>query len=186
MRSFRTDLELETLKDETISLIKQVESEKDFPARVSALCDYCQFQSICPMWSHLFEKDEIKKEEGAVLVDEYGELKRQEKELQKKLEVINQKILAYAEKFDFKRVQGDKYSVLVWSKDAYKFPGKDDSARQKFKDALRALNLLDKYLDVNNWDFEKDFESFNEIEKQVLLNFASKQKISRLYVSEKK
>lgn len=186
MRSSRTDLELETLKNDTINLIKKIESETIFTPQTSGLCDYCQFKSICPEWGHLFVEDVITKEEGEVLVDEYGELKRQEKELQKKIELINNKLAAYAEKHQFKRIYGNKYSVLLWSKDTVKFPGKDDALRFKFKEALKALNLLDKYLDVNNWDLEKDFESLNDIEKQVLSHFGNKQKISRLYVSEKK
>ncbi|MCC7574750.1 PD-(D/E)XK nuclease family protein [Candidatus Woesearchaeota archaeon] len=186
MRSSRTDLELENLRCETIDLIKKIESETVFVPKPSGLCDYCQFKSICPEWSHLFEEDEIKKEEGSKLVDEYGELKKQEKELQKRIEDVNKKIMAYADKYDFKRVHGDKYSVLIWSKEAMKFPGKDDELRSKFKDALKALNLLEKYSDVSNWDLEKDFEYLNEIEKQVLSHFGNKQRISRLYVSDKK
>jgi putative RecB family exonuclease len=186
MRSSRTDLELETLRNDTIDLIKKIESETTFVPKVSGLCDYCQFKSVCPEWSHSFVEDVITKEEGSKLVDEYGELKRQEKELQKRIDEINEKLVDYAQKHEFKRIYGDKYSVLLWSKEAVKFPGKDDALRLRFKDALKALNLLEKYSDVNNWDLEKDFDSLNEIEKQVLLNFGNKQVISRLYVSEKK
>ena len=46
-QSFRTDEELEELKQNTISLIDEIESAKEFPARSSRLCDWCKFKTIC-------------------------------------------------------------------------------------------------------------------------------------------
>lgn len=49
MESYRTTEELEDLKKEIMDKIKIIESTKHFPANVSALCDWCNFMSLCPM-----------------------------------------------------------------------------------------------------------------------------------------
>ena len=48
--SERTDEQLEQLKKETLKLIGQIESETEFAASKSILCDWCQFKKMCPAW----------------------------------------------------------------------------------------------------------------------------------------
>jgi putative RecB family exonuclease len=48
IKSKRTNLELEKLKQETKELIKKIESTKDFPFIPSILCNWCEYKSICP------------------------------------------------------------------------------------------------------------------------------------------
>ncbi len=55
--SQRTNEQLEKLKQETIELIKQIESTTDFPAQESILCNWCEYKSMCPK-----HNKEIKKE----------------------------------------------------------------------------------------------------------------------------
>ena len=47
IRLFRTDKELEELKNNTIQLIDTIESDEKYPANPSVLCDWCKFKSIC-------------------------------------------------------------------------------------------------------------------------------------------
>ncbi|MEM0465131.1 MAG: PD-(D/E)XK nuclease family protein [Candidatus Pacearchaeota archaeon] len=46
--SKRTIEELEKLKQDTILLINKIENAKNFPAKPSCLCKWCEFQKICP------------------------------------------------------------------------------------------------------------------------------------------
>ena len=46
--SSRTDNQLEELKKEILELINKIESTKEFPARKSILCNWCEYKSICP------------------------------------------------------------------------------------------------------------------------------------------
>ena len=48
MQSRRTDEQLEQLKQEIINLINKIEETQEFPANPSALCNWCEYQSICP------------------------------------------------------------------------------------------------------------------------------------------
>jgi len=46
--SKRTSEQLEQLRRETIDLIQQIESAKEFPTYTSVLCDWCEYKSMCP------------------------------------------------------------------------------------------------------------------------------------------
>ena len=56
--SKRTNIQLEKLKNETIELVKQIESAKKFPPNTSALCHWCEYKNICPAWNKdILQKD---------------------------------------------------------------------------------------------------------------------------------
>jgi hypothetical protein len=46
--SDRTAEEIERHRRQMIGLIDTIEETKDFPARVSALCSWCEYRDICP------------------------------------------------------------------------------------------------------------------------------------------
>ena len=46
--SFRTNEQLENLKQEVLEKAKMIEHTKEFPANLTPLCNYCIFQNICP------------------------------------------------------------------------------------------------------------------------------------------
>ena len=43
----KTDQELENLKQEIISLVKEIEETKDFPKNKSPLCNWCEYKDVC-------------------------------------------------------------------------------------------------------------------------------------------
>ncbi len=45
--SKRTSQQLEQLKQETIKKIQEIESSKEFPAKPSILCDWCEYKNTC-------------------------------------------------------------------------------------------------------------------------------------------
>ena len=54
--SKRTNDQLAQLKKETINLIKQIESTQEFPPNESALCHWCEYKSMCPVFNKKPEK----------------------------------------------------------------------------------------------------------------------------------
>jgi putative RecB family exonuclease len=44
----KTLRQLETVKDNTLGLIKRIEETTFFPTQVTPLCDWCEYQEICP------------------------------------------------------------------------------------------------------------------------------------------
>ncbi len=47
VRLIADEKQLEQVKHSTISLIEKITSEKEFPAKQSALCPWCEFQKVC-------------------------------------------------------------------------------------------------------------------------------------------
>ncbi len=46
--SRRTNEQLAQLKQETLELIKKIESSTEFPTKTSQLCDWCEYKTMCP------------------------------------------------------------------------------------------------------------------------------------------
>jgi putative RecB family exonuclease len=44
----KTFRQLETVKQNTLGLIKRIESTSTFPTQVTPLCDWCEYKEICP------------------------------------------------------------------------------------------------------------------------------------------
>ena len=66
--SKRTDDQLNQLKEETLDLIKEIESTTVFPPRKSPLCNWCEYKPICPAWGN-------KPPEKQLTLKEYFKLK---------------------------------------------------------------------------------------------------------------
>ena len=66
--SKRTDEQLNQLKEETLNLIKEIESTTVFPPRKSPLCNWCEYKPICPAWGN-------KPPEKQLTLKEYFKLK---------------------------------------------------------------------------------------------------------------
>jgi len=56
--SRRTNQQLEQLKKQTIELIKEIESTTIFPYNKTILCNWCEYQDICPSFGNKYPKGE--------------------------------------------------------------------------------------------------------------------------------
>ncbi|MBU0614701.1 MAG: PD-(D/E)XK nuclease family protein, partial [Nanoarchaeota archaeon] len=104
MISSRTDVELEELKKEVIKKIKDIEKASEFPPNESALCSYCAYQGICPIWGHSLSLEkksanEFLKDTGVKLVNEYVKTVKSfkiiEDEVNEKLSKLKEALIAY-------------------------------------------------------------------------------------------
>ena len=133
MVSERSDEQLQKLKVDTESLIKEIESCTDFPTNVTALCDWCVFKPMCPAWKHEFEINEktpetMKEDDGVKLVDELSEIDVKEKELKKRKEEIKSSLVAFAQQKEIDVVHGSgkrasvkPYERIVYPEDKAEF-----------------------------------------------------------------
>ncbi len=164
LESSRTGQELADLRQEILQLIARLEATREFPASTSALCDWCQFRSICPEFAHLYEtekleKNEYLKEEGVVLVKRYAELSEKIKEGEAELEKVREALAAYSEKKGVDIVYGDKFSAAVRSYPRLSFPKKDDPLQDAFFETIRKAGLWDELETVNVYELAKKMNS---------------------------
>ena len=140
IRSTRTKEQLEALRQETLSLIVDIESrvrdESVFPTHESKLCNYCEYQAICPVRKHLvavkqLHKNKFLKEPGVKLVDRWNELKGKQaelnsviEELESEIDEIREALLALAERRGMTAVVGSEKEVTIVREQKVLFPRK--------------------------------------------------------------
>jgi putative RecB family exonuclease len=189
--SSRTEMQLETLQKAVIDEIKKIEECVEFPPNKSALCDWCEYQVICPLWKHPIEAaalpvNEYKKEPGVKLVTKYAELESTKKELQEKIALveaeekkIEEAAIEFAEENKVIIIDGPDNQLKVEIKKELKAPTKTDDAQawQGLRDALIKEGKYNEVSTVNNnmlnyririWpkEFLKKIEAF--LKRQVI------------------
>jgi len=194
--STRSDEELENLKKETISLIDEIESEENFPANPSYLCDWCEYKPVCRQWSHDYKlhdkpKNEYLKDSGVKLVNKYVELKDKRKkftdEVDEELCKIEEALLSFADKEDIDVVFGSKNKIRIKETERVKSPSKNSTKRKELEDFLKkngkleTVNQLDT-AELNKIILEKQWD--NEI-LDILKEYVELDRSKRLYISKK-
>jgi putative RecB family exonuclease len=192
LRSERTEAQLESLRKDTVKVIKQIETAKEFLPKESALCDWCVFQEHCPRFAHKYVTDKKAPEEfladdGVMMVNEYASLKAKEEEVQKKIKGVHDKIMLFAQAKKLDKIYGSDAKLTIWKKTCVKFPGKTDFNYYEFEKAIKETGLWDKFSMVDKFKLEKSFENI-EIKPELmekLVQFGRKELIQRLYLAKR-
>jgi putative RecB family exonuclease len=107
MSTKRTREQLDKVKEQVWQRLAEID-KSDFPPIPSALCDWCGYKKICPMWKHLFkEQISVDDEQVKKVVDEYFQLKDQSAQNTKRLNELKDIIENYLDKQELERVFGD-------------------------------------------------------------------------------
>lgn len=126
--STRTQTDLATLEREVIEVIHQIEEETKlgrWDVRVSRLCEWCEYKSICPVWKHpiameILTPNEYLKDTGVQLVQKYAELEAKKADLQAGIKAIGQEqakieeaVVAYAQKEKLLTLDGPEHRLVL-------------------------------------------------------------------------
>ena len=161
MRSRRTPEELAELRRSTAALIGEVEACREFPPTESALCPYCSFQDICPLFAHLFRGEALPardygSDDGVALVDRYTELEARKRELKAEArsisdeeEKIREAAIALAEREGVARIFGRDHKLTVRKDLTLRYPKSGEKGRGAFEKAMRESGLWERCADVN-------------------------------------
>lgn len=150
--------ELKVMKKEVLDVIHAIEKEKKFLPTVSRLCDWCEYQSICPEWKHKFKVDELPankylKEDGVVLVNKYAsvyaEKKKVSEELEKELESLKEALIAYASREGVSTIFGSDKKISVKEYISVHVPAKGTAERSELEEVLHSLH---KWAEVSGLD----------------------------------
>jgi len=166
--SERTHRQLEQLQEEVMERIKEIESCEDFPPNESALCDYCLYRELCPLFKHeveLEEKsvEEFKDDDGVKLVDEFAKLQEIRRKADEKIEELRGKLILFAEQKGINRVFGSnkKASIRAFIKICFPEDKRELTALIKDKglyDELSSLNYLAITKRIANGEMDQDIE----------------------------
>lgn len=185
----KTVEELEKLKRETSELIRKIQFSKEYPARVSKLCDWCEFMPICPQWSHVLKTKELALNEylndpGVALVNKYVELQARRKKLLEDIDLETDKvkdaILEFSRKEDSETIAGSEFTARVKVFPKVTIPPRGEAKRDVLEKLIKSYGkwedvselspfLLSRILEEGPWppEFAQQVRNFIEEGKRI-------------------
>ena len=150
---------------ETIRDVEARETTGDFPPTPSALCDWCGFRKMCPMWSHEYaaKTEKIPDEtELAQAVKDFFELKLQEGENKKLIAEAREKILAYMNAKTLLRVFGNDGYITQTKQERVSYD------MEKIKPILEKMRQWENILEPDEKKLAQLINGLSESEQEVL------------------
>ena len=140
--SYRTEEEISQLIRDIKGLIDEIEASTDFPPRESRLCDWCEYQDLCPLKKHFVKVEalpvnEYLNEPGVMLVDKYAALKHEAESIDDEMKKVREAILDYARKEEVVAIKGSDYKVQIKFGEDLKFPVKSDAERSELEGMIK-------------------------------------------------
>jgi putative RecB family exonuclease len=149
-RSARDPGALETLKSKTLDLIHRVESTQDFPPTESALCRWCEYQEICPLWKHRMKvaplpANEYLQDSGVQLVDRLAQLEASKHSAEKEILKVREAIFAEMEREKASVLAGTKDEVRMLEEESPRFPAPGDTGRKGLEMVLKEMGQYERF-----------------------------------------
>ncbi len=145
----RTEEQLAELDRIFLEVIESIEAGKFDPV-LSALCDWCGYQKICPLWKHKFvEERKMDSTEARSVIDDYIEAKEEASSVKRKLAELQEKIFLYMQDEGVDRVFGGRGIIGKSLRKTYKY---DEAA---VRDILAPLGKLDEVMKIDGVALKK-------------------------------
>ena len=171
---------LETIRD----INEKIKDGNNFPPTPSPLCDWCEYRQMCPMWKHLYrkqnEKDKIKnQEELNRIIGEYFRLKDQNSQNSDRLDELKTFVYGFMDEQKVERVFGEEgyLTRTIKEKNVYDL--------EKIKDILKPVGKWDEILEPDEKKLDKILSSLSDELKEKLLSFSEKKKTVTLNMKKK-
>ncbi len=186
--SERTDEQLEKLQNEIVEKIKEIENAKEFPRKITALCNYCGFKAECPSFKHEAELEKIediekfKEDEGVKLVDEFSEAKKLLAEARKKEEEFKEKLIQYAKQFGVDVVYGSNMKTSVKEIEKVVLPEDKEELIKMLKekglwDEMSMINFMRLQSKILKDEIDEEIKRDVEIEKDFRLSLSRRKDV---------
>jgi putative RecB family exonuclease len=150
LRSARSPDALEALKSTTLDLINKVEATREFPPTESALCRWCDYQEICPLWKHRIKvaplpENEFLKDSGVQLVERLADLESTKASLEKDLAKVREAIFSALEKEKASVLSGAKQEVRLVQEESVRFPQPGETGWKGLEMILKEMGVLERF-----------------------------------------
>jgi putative RecB family exonuclease len=112
MSTFRTPADAEDLRRRIATVAERIAAGM-FEPRANPLCDWCDFQHVCPLFRHKFERERGDPAPRMTeMVDEWIALKREDWERYRRLEDLRALINAFCEEHGYRRLYGSDGTAI--------------------------------------------------------------------------
>lgn len=158
--SLRKKGDLNDLKKEVSEKIEEIEGAKEFLPKKSALCNWCDYQDICPLWKHPkkmeeFNIEEYKKDPGVKIVKQYEDLEEEKNELKEKIVSIQEEqsklediAFQFAKENNLNVIDGPGARLELEDKKEMKPPTRSEDV-EKWENLRKFLKKEKKYEEVS-------------------------------------
>ena len=103
----RNKEQLDKVQKQVWNTLAEIE-KSEFQPNPSALCDWCGYKKICPMWKHLYkEQFTLDDEQIKKIINEFFNLKEANSQNNKRIDELEEIIKGYLNKEKIERVFGD-------------------------------------------------------------------------------
>jgi putative RecB family exonuclease len=160
IQSSRTSEDLKQLCQDTIELVRKIESDRELLPKESPLCDWCNFQGYCPKRKHLIfagnlPPNEYLQEEGVTLVNRYVDLKERKRawneEMDAELAKVEEALYAYAQRQEVDAIFGSDHVAKIKTEIKEKYPLKGDPNRKALDEFIKKAGKWMEVSDLNPW-----------------------------------
>jgi len=192
LRIKKDDEALQKIKEDTIKKIIEIEKaieEDDFYPRKSALCPYCEYQEICPLFKHKHVVDKLPPEEarwedGHALVNRYWEVESKIKELEKIKEELKEKIVQYALRNKVQYVYGSEKIANVKIYENPWFPESKDPRREEMEELLKKEGIYRNFTRLDTIALSNAYKNdeLPPVIKEKLEKYVQIKKVTRIYL----
>ncbi len=112
MTTFRTPADADDLRRRIATVAERIAAGK-FEPRANPLCDWCDFQHVCPLYRHKFEREHGDPAPRMTeIVDEWIALKREDWERYRRLEELRGLINAFCEEHGYRLLYGSEGTAI--------------------------------------------------------------------------
>ena len=185
----RTQQQLEDTKKTVLNIIgdisEKIKNDYNFPPTPSALCDWCGYRRICPMWKHLYAKEEEKEkienqDELKATIKEYFKLKDINQENNEQIDNLKILIYAFMNRQKMERVFGDEGYLTRKTTKRFSYDW------DKIKEILEPIGKWSETLEPDEKRLEKIIPYLSDDIKEKVKNVQSLKTITILTASRKK
>jgi putative RecB family exonuclease len=156
----RTEQEIKDARKKVLEVISEIEQCREWPARLSKLCDWCEFKPLCPKWSHLYKLEDKPAEEyledsGVKLVNKLAEISEEIDNLKEKKEKVREALINFAKKNNVEMVFGSGVKASIRHYPRMSYPKKTDPLRGEFFATLKKIGLWDQLAIADVYELTK-------------------------------
>ena len=169
---------------DTIRDISEKTKTGEFPPYPSPLCDWCEYKQMCPMWRHMYrkqnEKEKVKnQDELNQIIGEYFRLKDQNSQNSDRLDELKTFVYGFMDEQGVERVFNSDGYLTRTTKE------KNIYDLEKIKEVLSPIGKWDEILEPDEKKIDKILPSLSENLKEKILALATKKKTTMLSMKKK-
>ncbi len=188
-------LELRSGIVKLIETIELAEEEYDFEAEESGLCDWCDYQSLCPKRMHLVRTGQMPlnkylEDPGVLLVNRYVEKSLEKKKLvdniDAELELLKEAIIAYAKREGVEIIRGNDKKLRVKIEEKPHFPAKEEKEREQLDAIIKEAGKWEEVSDLNVHSLSKALIGWSPELIGKIREFQKMEESCRIYISNLK